>query len=75
MSLDGPVTGCELLLACVIQFQILSQDEQVFGLIVAGQGLDDVGRGRVAPTIAILRETLGVMLSPDNGARAGSTCR
>ena len=65
---DGPVAREELRLAHVEELEVLLEDKEVFGPVVAGQGRGDlVGRGLVV-RVAVLGEDVGVALAGDEGA-------
>ena len=57
VGFDGPITGGELGLAHVKEIEILLQDEEMFGAIVARQRGDDRGFRGVAAMVPMLRET------------------
>ena len=67
-GVDGPVARGELRLTHVKEFEILLEDKEVFGAIVAGQGTGDLVGGRLAMRVAVLGKDLGVVLARDDGA-------
>ena len=68
-GVDGPVARAELRLAHVEELEVLLEDKEVFGPVVAGQGRGDlVGRG-LAVRVAVLGENVGVALTGDEGAQ------
>ena len=69
MAFDRRVAAGDLRLAHVEALEILMQHEQVVGLIVAGQGGDELGLGRAAPGVAMLGEVLGSPLPRDDVAQ------
>jgi hypothetical protein len=68
LGFDRGVARRELPLVRIEELQILLQDEDVFGAVVAHQRGHDLGRRRAAVRIAMLREALGVTLAGDNVA-------
>ena len=60
VGLDGGVAGGELLLHVIERLHVLAQDKDVLRPIVARESCDDLGLGRVAPIVAVLREGLRV---------------
>ena len=65
---DGFVAGAELTLTHVVEFEILLQDKEMFGLVVAGEGSDDLGLGGLAVRVTVGGEDLWVLLAGDEGA-------
>ena len=53
VGLDGDIARGELLLIRVEEFEVLLEDEDVFGAVVAGEGGDDLGLGRATPIVAM----------------------
>ena len=60
VPLDRRVAGGELPLIDVKEFEILVEDEDVLGPLVAGQRGDDLGRGRMAAIVPMLGERVRV---------------
>lgn len=58
MPLDGSIAGGQVPLIDVEELEILLEDEEVLGAIVAGQGGDDLGLRRVTPVVPMLGELL-----------------
>ena len=69
VCLDGAITGRELRLTGVEEFQILLQDEEVLGAIVAGQGRHDLRLRGATPIVAMLGELLRVAVAGDDVAQ------
>ena len=66
VDLDGLIAGGELTLTGVEEFQILLQDEDVLGPIVAGQRGNDLRMRGAAPIVPMTSELLGVAMARDN---------
>ena len=65
---DGRIAAPELLLTHVKEREILLQDKEVFGAVVAGQGGGDLGQRRLAVWVAVLGEGVRVVLASDEVA-------
>ncbi len=69
MGFEGTVARRELPLIAIEEVEVLLEHEDVFGAIVAGQGRDDLGLGRVTPIVPMLGELLRVALPGDDVAQ------
>ena len=74
VRLDGAVTGGQLRLTGIEEFEILLQDEEMLGPIVAGQRRDDLGLGGLTAIVAMLGEVLRDRAGRRR-CRAGSAAR
>src|SRR5207245_2124206 len=66
VCLNGAITGRQLSLTGVEEFQILLQDEEVLGAIVAGQGRLDLNLRRATSIVPMAGEMLRVVVAGDN---------
>ena len=62
MGFHSDIARRELPLIDIEEFEVLLEGEEVFGPIVAGQGGDDLGLGRVTPIVPMVGQLLGVAL-------------
>ena len=69
VGLHGAIAGRQLDLTGVEEFQILLQDEEVLGPIVAGQGGEDLGPRGATPIIAVAGQVRRVVAASDNVAQ------
>ena len=68
LGIDGGIARAQLRLAHVEEFEVLLEDKEVFGLVVARQGGHDVFEGRLAMGVAVLGEDVRIPLAGDEGA-------
>ena len=63
MNLDLLVAGLDLALECVVELDVLSEDEQVLGAVVAGERRNDFSLGSLTACVAMRGEMPGVRLA------------
>ena len=63
MRFDGHVTGLDLELKSIKEFEVLLESEEVLGAIVAGECSGDLGLGGLTTVVTVLGEPMGVGLS------------
>ena len=67
LGFDRRVAGHELRLTHIKKLEVLLEDEEVFRLVVSGQGGDDLLGGGLAVRVAVLGEDVRVALVGDEG--------
>ncbi len=60
---DGHVTGLDLELKSIKEFEVLLESEEVLGAIVAGECSGDLGLGGSASVVTVPGKLMGVGLS------------
>jgi len=63
MRFDGRVTGLELEVKGIKEFEVLFEREEVLGAIVARECSGDLGLGGPASVVTVLGKLMGVGLS------------
>jgi hypothetical protein len=68
VSFDGVIAGGDLALDGVEEFKVLLECENMFRLVVPGQGGGDLGFRGTAPVIAVFGQLFGIALSGNDVA-------
>ena len=74
LGFDRRVAGHELRLTHIKKLEVLLEDEEVFRLVVSGQGGDDLLGGGLAVRVAVLGEDVRVALAGDEGPEDREPC-